>query len=140
MIPDTREILFHGKSKDSNEWVEGFLAVINERTVIIEKESKFFYDDDCNKLQSGAKIIEIIPESKGQFIGQSDKHNNKIFERHILYDSYNNCMGVVEYHDADCMFVLATDDNEFFSFDDLVIENFEIIGNLFDNLEKLEEM
>ena len=79
-----REILFKAKRKDSSEWVEGYFAIICEKTVIIEKESEKYYSIDDEKNSRGNRIIEIIPETLCRFTGRCDKNGNKIWKNNIL--------------------------------------------------------
>lgn len=44
-----REIIFRGKRIDNGEWIEGYFAIICEKTVIIEKDSEKYYSIDDEK-------------------------------------------------------------------------------------------
>ena len=98
-----REILFKAKRKDDAKWVEGYFAIICEKTVIIEKESEKYYSIDNEKNSRGNQIIEINPETLCQFTGQTDKSGKRIWENDIIkyhfgesyapikYGCYQNC-------------------------------------------------
>ena len=79
-----REILFKAKRKDDAKWVEGYFAIICEKTVIIEKESEKYYSIDDEKNSCGNRITEINPETLCQFTGLCDKNGKKIWENDIL--------------------------------------------------------
>lgn len=72
-----REILFRGKSVETNEWVYG--------SYILEKYGNtpyicyFEYGTFVN-----IKQVEVIPETVGEFTGITDKNGIKIFEGDIV--------------------------------------------------------
>ena len=85
-----REILFKAKRKDDAKWIEGYFAIICEKTVIIEKDSEKYYSIDDEKNSCGNRITEINPETLCQFTGLCDKNGNKIWENDILRGHGNN--------------------------------------------------
>lgn len=67
-----KEILFRGKIKGSNEWAEGYLFKMWDRTFILWGET----------VNSPTMfMVEVIPETVGQFTGQTDENGDKIFKR-----------------------------------------------------------
>ena len=139
-----REILFKGKSVQTGEWIEGYFAIICEKTVIIEKESEKYYSIDDEKNSRGNRIIEINPETLCQFTGRCDKNGKKIWENDILMahldESYPEDVtyetvewGVAGWvtHEAN-----SIDRQDLDEFD---TEYFEVVGNIFDNKELLQE-
>ena len=48
--------LYKAKRIDNGELVEGFYAVIGEKTVIIEKEREEFYDVEGEKNRMGTRL------------------------------------------------------------------------------------
>ena len=138
-----REILFKAKRKDSSEWVEGYFAIICEKTVIVEKDSEKYYNIDDEKNSRGNRIIEINPETLCQFTGLCDKNGNKIWENDILMAHLDEFYpedvtyktvewGVAGWvtHEAN-----SIDRQDLDRFD---TEYFEVVGNIFDNKELLQ--
>lgn len=64
-----REILFRGKRADNGEWVQGYVYQIWESVYIL-----------WGMTNGVPNMIEVIPETVGQYTGLTDKHGVKIFE------------------------------------------------------------
>lgn len=92
-----REILFKAKRKDDAKWVEGYFAIICEKTVIIEKESEKYYSIDDEKNSCGNRITEINPETLCQFTGLCDKNGNKIWENDIIKYHFGEIYAPIKY-------------------------------------------
>lgn len=81
--------LYRAKRTDNGELVEGFYAVIGEKTVIIEKEREEFYDVEGEKKSHGNKIVEVDPSTICQCTGLRDKNGKLIWENDIVRIVYN---------------------------------------------------
>lgn len=141
--------LFKAKRTDNGEWVEGFYAVIREKTVIIEREAKNFYDVDGGKNSHGNKIVEVDPSTICQCTGLHDKNDKLIWEKDIVDGHikrgvaflnclvlWNECKARFDVRAMDCNFPMTLDE----VVDDISIcgLDYEVIGNKFDNPELLE--
>lgn len=142
-----REILFRAKhihTMDSNEhlngtWVHGYLS---DKDYIYDKslEGEFLVDEDtiC------------------QYTGLTDKNGKKIFEGDILrgfqypfcYDGeynyyaeiiFENCSFMTYTHKNPSSCVRGISDGNTDLMEDWVSEDWEVIGNIYDNPELLEE-
>lgn len=129
-----REILFKAKRIDNGEWVEGCL-VFNEFCSTAYPQIGYMHT--CKYV-----FCEVNPDTICQYTGLTDKNGCKIWENDILIAR--------EPYSPSEKFYLKYD-NEVISFVGIyigfekifhvykgVLENCEIIGNIFDNKELLE--
>lgn len=75
-----RKIIFKGKSKDGNEWIEGDLIQRSENEVLIMTQNERCWD----VLYDG---VEVIPETVCQYTGLKDCNNVMIFDYDIRKDN-----------------------------------------------------
>lgn len=122
-----REVLFRGKSIDTNTWVYGFYC----RYGHAKQEKSYIIPDYASTLY----IVEIVPETLGQYIGLTDRYDVKIFEGDIVdILTENSDIGIVKYDEGG----FEVETNEF------VIDfrrnidgtDVEVIGNIYDNVKK----
>lgn len=140
-----REIEFRAKRKDNGEWVYGSLIRSDEFYGEIRETPKYyicpfettFEYDECSDDSD-----EVITETIGQYVGLKDKNGTKIFEGDILKQAPYMC------DENPCVVCYDTEVGSGIGFylytycDRQVLsdewEDFEVIGNIYDNPELLE--
>lgn len=126
-----REILFRGKRVDNGEWVQGYPC----RYGWVGKEKDYIIPDYASALYT----FKIDPETVGQYTGLTDTNGNKIFEGDIVWDSYDEDYGKVEW-DNDMAKFIITFSTFTVDFDSVCGEELEIVGNVYDNPEMMEKI
>lgn len=124
-----REILFRGKRIDNGEWIEGFYSAEEYNPNIRKIEY-------IPRIQIIGKCVSlgVLPETVGQFTGLTDKNGKKIFEWDIT--KLGDIIWLIEYDIKCAKFVMKTyTENGVRSFDIILSERCEVIGNKFDNPE-----
>lgn len=130
-----REILFRGKQKDNNEWIEGYLYITQRGQYEISRYSKSY---DCERYTS-----VVIPSTIGQYTGLTDKNGKKIFEGDII-DTPDRLVKVVWFAgnaQFDLHFIRYKDDVTTTNFKGIHmrdLKEYEVIGNIYDNKEILD--
>lgn len=126
-----REILFRGKDENL-EWVYGELHVNCDRPHIHIGRAPFPY---------AGKRAFVVEESIGQFTGFTDKNGQRIFENDIL--QYNGVKYLVLYDNkvSGAFILVRKDDTYRHFFGEIAMPNqFEIVGNAFDNVGYVDEI
>ena len=138
-----REILFRGKRKDNRGWVFGYYAIIGDKHAIIKKEMETYLACDHNyEKRVGSEVVQVIPQTVGQFTGFYDKNGFRIFDGDILRSRYD------EDNPDDVSYELVQwEGNGWYSGkvnieddlrQDMLTEYSELAGNIWDNPELLE--
>ena len=143
-----RDIEFRGKRTDNGEWVYGYVY----RCDWAGKENVYIiphYD-------SALHLIEVDPETVGQYTGLKDKNGTKIFEGDILkgfnypykYEEEFNYFAEVLWFENSPAFGIYTLKNPKSKvsgisegntdyMEDWIPNSWEVIGNIYDNSELL---
>jgi len=123
-----REIKCRGKRIDKNEWTYGYLFKIWERTYIL-----WGITNDI------PNMIEVIPETVGQYTGLTDKNGKDVYEG----DTFKNAegfIGIIEFNITFqkmqiCEYKNGCSTDEESHFDDIVARYGEVIGNIHEGKE-----
>lgn len=142
-----REILFRGKSTETNQWIYGGFHIWEKRQVCALGNDRLKDDEiscvitvnsfaDWNMPRT-MQAVEVIADTVGQYTGLTDRNGNKIFEGDIVNIlTENEEIGVIVYEDGG-FFVHA----DKFSIDIIYKINrtdVEVIGNKYDNPKLME--
>ena len=128
-----REILFRGKNIDDGHWVYGTPISLRNGETHMNFEFMGWID----------RAI-VIPETVGQYTGLTDKNGVKIFEGDVVKYSEIDIdgsdlvgLGVISWNQKTACFTISNgayhDD-----FCQTLIEEIEVIGNIYDNPELLK--
>lgn len=116
-----REILFRGKNKNAQNWIEGDLIHLPNGIAI---------------LSNGYAYID--PSTVDQYTGLTDRNGVKIFEGDIIRN-HKGLLGRVTYMPEHCAFMIyITSENRYCYLWDNDFTKIEVIGNIHDNPDLLE--
>lgn len=125
-----REILFRGKRTDNGEWVYGNL--------VRGCDKKYAYIVEFGNEELCRNYVDVHPETVGQYTGLADKNGTKIFEGDIVKRFWfgKMCIYQIDYDNGLASFIgRAGMKFTAFYYDS---EEFEVVGNIYDNPELLE--
>ena len=142
-----RDILFRGKSTETNQWIYGGFHIWEKRQICVLGDDKLKDDEisyvitvnsfaDWNMPRT-MQAVEVIADTVGQYTGLTDRNGNKIFEGDIVNIlTENEEIVVIVYEDGG--FIVHADK---FSIDIIYKINrtdVEVIGNKYDNPKLME--
>ena len=120
-----REILFRGKRTDNGEWVYGNL--------VRGCDEKYAYIVEFGNKEMCRNYVNVNPETVGQYTGLKGRNGINIFEGDIVKRVWLEKTSVYQivYDDGLASFI-GQAGLEFTTFD-YDSEEFEVIGNIYDN-------
>ena len=145
-----REILFRGKPKDKDcqmfknlqihmqdGFIYGSLIVQDDAYYICTSAIK----NSISYINNGiVTMVEVIPETVGQYTGLTDKNGKKIFEGDIVKDEQSGYEYVIKWFSEYACFALANK-NDHMEYDvdefEMLVNDLIVIGNIYD--DKLED-
>jgi len=125
-----RDIEFRGKRKDNGQWIHGNLIIDEDRYYICLGINEHIKRDDYE-----VYMLEVIPETVGQYTGLHDKNGKEIYEGDIVKITFSEEIMPIVFNKA--RFVIVDKYNNRFELYEFV-NNLEVIGNTTDNPELLE--
>ena len=129
-----REILFRGKRKIDNRWIEG--NFITDEQDLSKAYIGYLFGVDDDGTVHDTDVTEVDPETVCQWTGLTDKNNRKIFEGDIVKN------GLEHYEvwwNFDSSSITLSSENESRGLYLSRNETVEVIGNIFDNPELIGE-
>lgn len=123
-----REILFRGKSKHDGKWAYGYLVNDGADLIIVKVDRK---NNRC-------KIVQVEPETVGQFTDKKSAGGSKIFENDLVFwtefNKYNGFKkeGLLQVVYDDSQFVL-TDGEYYIPLSDTDSCELLVEGNIYDD-------
>lgn len=143
--------VFKAKEFSTEEWVQGYYAVIKGKPVIISKEpEEFFYPATMEK-RKGHVVTEVRPETICQCTGLQDEKGTLIWENDVIKYHFGNEYAQIRYGAYQSCFDSQKAEHIGFYVDWSESRNYrkdlgywinmvnaKVVGNIFDNPELLE--
>lgn len=144
-----REILFRGKSTETNQWIYGGFHIWEKRQVCALGNDRLKDDEiscvitvnsfaDWNMPRT-MQAVEVIADTVGQYTGLTDRNGRKIFEGDIVNIlTENEEFGIITYDDGGFFVDASTFSVDFMN--NINGSDIEVIDNIHDNPKALKNL
>ena len=143
-----REILFRGKSTETNQWIYGGFHIWEKRQTCFGddklKDDEISYVITVNSfadwnMPRTMQAVEVIADTVGQYTGLTDRNGRKIFEGDIVNIlTENEEFGIITYDDGDFFVDASTFSVDFMN--NINGSDIEVIDNIHDNPKALKNL
>ena len=144
-----RDILFRGKSTETNQWCYGGFHIWEKRQICVLGDDKLKDDEisyvitvnsfaDWNMPRT-MQAVEVIADTVGQYTGLTDRNGRKIFEGDIVNIlTENEKFGIITYDDGGFFVDASTFSVDFMN--NINGSDIEVIDNIHDNPKALKNL
>ena len=144
-----RDILFRGKSTETNQWCYGGFHIWKKRQICVLGDDKLKDDEisyvitvnsfaDWNMSRT-MQAVEVIADTVGQYTGLTDRNGRKIFEGDIVNIlTENEEFGIITYDDGGFFVDASTFSVDFMN--NINGSDIEVIDNIHDNPKALKNL
>ena len=143
-----REILFRGKSTETNQWIYGGFHIWEKRQTCFGddklKDDEISYVITVNSfadwnMPRTMQAVEVIADTVGQYTGLTDRNGRKIFEGDIVNIlTENEEFGIITYDDGGFFVDASTFSVDFMN--NINGSDIEVIDNIHDNPKALKNL
>lgn len=143
-----REILFRGKSTETNQWIYGGFHIWEKRQTCFGddklKDDEISYVITVNSfadwnMPRTMQAVEVIADTVGQYTGLTDRNGRKIFEGDIVNIlTENEKFGIITYDDGGFFVDASTFSVDFMN--NINGSDIEVIDNIHNNPKALKNL